>query len=225
MISIEDNSILERFVQDEMEDPTPRKHIDGYTIYASRIFRQPKTFGDAVISDLGEAEDGKLQRHHNAQPNWYRSPEVMLKADWSYPADIWNVGAMIWDLFEGKGMFFGDDPEFKVYSTRAHLAEIIGMLGPPPLDLLKRGRRVDEFFDEKGISTPSTVLKVAYPKFDVGNFIAEVAVPDNSLEGSEERLEGDNKKAFLEFMRSMLQWRPEDRKTAKDLLQDPWLNS
>lgn len=95
------------------------------------------------------------------------------------------------------------------------------MLGPPPLDLLKRGRRVDEFFDEKGISTPSTVLKVAYPKFDVGNFIAEVAVPDNSLEGSEERLEGDNKKAFLEFMRSMLQWRPEDRKTAKDLLQDP----
>lgn len=104
MISIEDNSILERFVQDEMEDPTPRKHIDGYTIYASRIFRQPKTFGDAVISDLGEAEDGKLQRHHNAQPNWYRSPEVMLKADWSYPADIWNVGAMVGTLWCGFDM-------------------------------------------------------------------------------------------------------------------------
>ncbi|CEL01419.1 hypothetical protein ASPCAL01002 [Aspergillus calidoustus] len=25
----------------------------------------------------------------------------MLKTDWNYPADIWNVGAMVWDLFEG----------------------------------------------------------------------------------------------------------------------------
>jgi hypothetical protein len=37
-------------------------------------------------------------------------------------------------------------------------------------------------------------------------------------------LEGTNKEKFIAFMRGMLQWRPEDRKTAKDLLQDPWLN-
>jgi hypothetical protein len=29
---------------------------------------------------------------------------------------------------------------------------------------------------------------------------------------------------FLAFMRKMLQWRVEDGKTAKELLQDPWLN-
>ena len=60
---------------------------------------------------------------------------------------------------------------------------------------------------------------------EVGQFIADVPVPKNSLEQSDENLEGDNKKAFLEFMRCMLQWRPEDRKTAKELLEHPWLKS
>lgn len=44
-----------------------------------------------------------------------------------------------------------------------------------------------------------------------------------SLEKSEVRLQGENKEMFLEMMRGMLQWRPEDRKTAKQLLEDPWL--
>ena len=75
----------------------------------------------------------------------------MVKAAWSYPVDIWNVGVMVWDLFEGKQMFHGDDPDGKGYSTRAHLAEVIAMLGPPPLDLLERGTRVSEFFDKEGM--------------------------------------------------------------------------
>lgn len=31
------------------------------------------------------------------------------------------------------------------------------------------------------------------------------------------------KAAFLNFVKGMLQWRPEDRKTAKELYNDPWL--
>ena len=38
---------------------------------------------------------------------------------------------------------------------------------------------------------------------------------DNRLEILEERLEGENQVKFLECMRGMLQWRPENRKTAK----------
>jgi serine/threonine-protein kinase SRPK3 len=52
-----------------------------------------------------------------------------------------------------------------------------------------------------------------------------VEVPQGtSLEQSEEFLEGKNKEMFLNFVRGMLQWRPEDRKTARQLLKDPWLN-
>lgn len=144
-------------------------------MYASRRFELPKIFGRVVLSDFGSAVRGDERRNHDAQPNVYRSPEVMLKTEWSYPIDIWNVGVMvcfyslfsplhhaplrllmsgenqIWDLFEGKHMFRGNDPDWKGYSTRAHLAEVIGILGPPPLDMLKRGKRSLEFFTEDGM--------------------------------------------------------------------------
>lgn len=53
----------------------------------------------------------------------------------------------------------------------------------------------------------------------------DVAVPSISLEESESNLSGKNKELFLQFVRSMLRWVPEERKTAKELLHDPWLNS
>ena len=65
----------------------------------------------------------------------------------------------------------------------------------------------------------------AYQDKFAGKWKQDIDIPSGvGLEQSEEFLEGRNKKMFLAFMRGMLQWRPEDRKTAKDLLQDPWLN-
>ena len=58
-----------------------------------------------------------------------------------------------------------------------------------------------------------------------GQWRGAVLVPNpTSLEESEENLEGSNKEAFLRFMRKMLQWRPEERQTASQLLEDEWLN-
>ncbi|GKZ59520.1 hypothetical protein AnigIFM49718_005402 [Aspergillus niger] len=205
--AVEDESLLDAFTAGEMERPSPRKLADGVPVYASRRFGLPRSFGRAVLSDFGSAVRGDESRDHDAQPAVYRSPEVMLQVEWSYPVDIWNVGVMIWDLFEGKHMFYGEDPDGKGYSTRAHLAEVIGLLGHPPLDLLQRGKRSHEFFTEDG------------------RWKQDIVIPyTGGLQLSEEYLEGSNKEAFLNFMRGMLQWRPEDRKTADQLLRDPWLN-
>ena len=148
--SINDESLLTDFVAAEPKDPSPRKVVDGIPVYASRRFGYPKAHGIAVLSDFGSAVMGEEKRNHNAGPNIYRAPEVMIKADWSYPVDIWNVGVMVWDLFEGKHMFQGQDQDGSGYTTRAHLAEVMGILGPPPLDLLKRGLRSGEWFHEDG---------------------------------------------------------------------------
>ncbi|TVY37631.1 Serine/threonine-protein kinase [Lachnellula occidentalis] len=207
LIEIDDTDLLDSFIKAELESPSPRKIVDGAPVYGSRRFDLPKKYGLVVLSDFGSAVRGDGKRTHDAQPNVYRCPEVMLKMEWSYPADIWNVGAMIWDLFEDKHLFYGYDPDGSGYKTRAHLAEVVGLLGPPPPDLLKRGFRSKEFFDEEG------------------NWIAGIPIPkDISLESLEENLTGGDKQE-LRFVRSMLQWRPEDRKTAKQLLDDPWLNS
>jgi serine/threonine-protein kinase SRPK3 len=35
--------------------------------------------------------------------------------------------------------------------------------------------------------------------------------------------QGEGKQHFLDFVKKMLQWQPEKRSTAKDLLEDPFL--
>ena len=59
----------------------------------------------------------------------------------------------VWDLLEGKHLFYGNDPDGKGYSTRAHLAEVMGILGPPPLDMLQCGKRSNELFSTDGKSS------------------------------------------------------------------------
>ncbi|KAH6715832.1 kinase-like domain-containing protein [Leptodontidium sp. MPI-SDFR-AT-0119] len=205
---IADASVLDAFVAAEMEHPSPRKTVDGVTIYETRELKAPKYFGNSVLGDFGSAVRGDVERNHDACPEFYRAPEIMIKTAWSYPVDIWTVGIMIWDLFEGRFLFRGQDPDGKGYSTRAHLAEVIGLLGTPPLDLIQKGVRSSEFFD------------------DDGKWIAEIPTAEaTSLEMSETRLEGENREMFLQMMRGMLTWRPEDRKTAKQMLDEPWLKN
>jgi hypothetical protein len=90
-----DEKVLKTFTKAEMKTPSPRKFIDGHTVYLSRRFERPTKFGDMILSDFGSAVRGDMKRNHDAQPDVYRSPEVMLKVEWSYPVDIWNVGCMV----------------------------------------------------------------------------------------------------------------------------------
>lgn len=55
-------------------------------------------------------------------------------------------------------MFHGIDPEHHAYRRRAHLAEIIALLGPPPENLLARSPLASTFFSNNGILSPCRSL-------------------------------------------------------------------
>ncbi|GBE87745.1 hypothetical protein SCP_1104220 [Sparassis crispa] len=206
MFGSEDATVFEKFEQAELEHPTPRKEIDGRIIYLSRDLEMPSDLGLPVLCDFGSAAWGEERHEEDVQPDVYRSPEVILKVPWSYEIDIWNVGCVIWDIFEGRHLFYGTDPEHGAYRSRAHLAEIIALLGPPPPGLVARGLLRSKFVSEQE------------------EFQAGIKVPPPvSLEQLETNLEGSDKKLFLQFMSKMLQWDPQHRQTAKQLLEDEWL--
>lgn len=48
-------------------------------------------------------------------------------------------------------------------------------------------------------------------------------IPTNSLELTEQGLQGEEKRLFLRFIRKMLQWKPEDREPLEDVYMDEWL--
>lgn len=57
-----------------------------------------------------------------------------------------------------------------------------------------------------------------------GEFAAGIDLPASlALQKMETNLDGSDKIAFMHFMDKMLRWAPEDRKTARELLDDPWL--
>lgn len=95
MLGIEDDSVFSDFENDELETPSPGKEIDGRTIYVSRELRMPKEWGAPVLCDFGSAVPGNMEHSEDIQPDFYRAPEVILEAPWTYSVDIWNVGCMV----------------------------------------------------------------------------------------------------------------------------------
>ena len=94
-MEIEDHLIITAFIKAEQDHPSPRKEVDGYTVYASRSFDLPKSIGEPVLSDFGSAVSGDVAHDEDAQPDVYRSPEVCLQIPWSYSIDIWNIGVLV----------------------------------------------------------------------------------------------------------------------------------
>ncbi|KAL2006424.1 hypothetical protein VTN00DRAFT_9092 [Thermoascus crustaceus] len=143
------------------------------------------------------------------QPHIYRAPEVTSETALGSPADIWNVACLIWDLFEGKHLFHDLMDEERHYDPFRHMAQIIGFLVPPPRNFSSRSETTSQCFDPDGKWKTEQHAKI----------------PETSLEQAETRLQGRDKELFLQFIRSMLTWIPEERKTARELLDnDPWLN-
>ena len=95
MFSINDDTIFSDFEKNELEDPSPRKVVDGRTIYTSRELGFPSDPGAPVLCDFGSAVRGDEEHTEDVQPNVYRSPEVILEVPWTYSTDIWNAGCLV----------------------------------------------------------------------------------------------------------------------------------
>ncbi|CRK24302.1 hypothetical protein BN1723_013245 [Verticillium longisporum] len=202
LLGANDNSMFQKLEDDEFARPIARKQYEDRTIYLSRLMK-PKV-GPLLLSDFGETRIGPGPHTGDIMPIMYRAPETLLHIPWSYPVDIWSIGLTAWNLLQGRTLFTARKQDGSL-SDGAHFAELIAALGPPPQALLDRHRsRALEYWDKDGVW---------------GEF---VPIPkEKTLEAAEAKLKGNAK--FMRFIRRALTWDPEARPTAKELLQDPWL--
>ncbi|CAK40849.1 uncharacterized protein An11g10510 [Aspergillus niger] len=157
-----------------------------------------KNYGLPTLCDFSEARIGTVQKDSGpfVQPCIYRAPEVIFEMPWGTAVDIWGVAGVV-----GGQHLFGDDifdPITGHHDPFRHLARVVAVIGEFP--------------------SPEFVRR--------SNWIAhaEAPIPDNiSLETLERRLTGTEKELFLDFMRAMLKWMPEERSTAGELLGHEFL--
>ncbi|KAL4920722.1 kinase-like domain-containing protein [Aspergillus aurantiobrunneus] len=119
--------------------------------------------------------------------------------------DIWSLAATIWEIIGMKTIFSSD------YATegRGHKSEI-EVLGPLPESWLERWEERGEFFDAAGCPIRGRRFGVISP-----NHSSRVC---KNIVGREEEAA-----AILDLMRRMLNFRPEERLTAQEVLQSEWM--
>ncbi|KAI0431723.1 putative serine/threonine-protein kinase [Xylaria sp. FL1042] len=235
MLTFEDQSVIEAFVQAQSKHPMARKRVGTRTVY-----RCHNDFGAIQalnkiwpqITDLGHAQRGDRPGPLliPIQPNDYQAPEVLLGVGWSYSADIWNFGMMVWTLLGGRMLFEQDGPNS--YSAVQHLADMIAILGPIPPVLVQREKAMRGWRWSPEVRNPNGQLCGSAAEFyggpfftDDGTFIGGHLVRHTRVWKNEmpECIPREEADCFFKFMRRMLCWVPEDRATAKELKRDPWL--
>ncbi|KAK6811481.1 hypothetical protein RU639_012737 [Aspergillus parasiticus] len=82
-------------------------------------------------------------------PNPYRAPEGILKSSWGYKVDIWNVAMVAWDIVSTSTLIDGKNLD-GVFDDRCHFAELVALLGPPPLEFRQRSHLSSVFWDDNG---------------------------------------------------------------------------
>ncbi|KAG8413793.1 hypothetical protein J3458_012286 [Metarhizium acridum] len=239
MVTFEDQSVIEEFVQGQIQHPMARKTIGNRTVY-----RCHNDFGDIdskerlknmypKITDFGLAQRGDTPgpHIHPIQPDDCHAPEVILGVGWSYSADIWNFGIMVWDFLAGQGPF--QQSHSHPYSPAEHLAEMIALLGPVPPTMIQRERSMRRWQwsprvrNARGELCSNAAEFYGGPFFtNEGEFVRNELVPYTRSLQSEmpDCIPEDEADRFLKFMRRMLCWLPEDRATARELKNDPWLS-
>jgi hypothetical protein len=99
MVPFESTTVIDDYVRNLEMEPPSYEEREGRPVYKSRPdfgwLRKGVRF--LQISDFGLAACGDVSSLHNhlIQPLQLRAPEVILKAGWTYSADIWNLGMVV----------------------------------------------------------------------------------------------------------------------------------
>ncbi|KAI0824915.1 kinase-like domain-containing protein [Trametes gibbosa] len=168
---------------------------------------------EAVIADVGHAHWQDRHFQETIQPSALRAPEVILGHVWSTPADIWNLGCLVTELLIGSWLFKPSDAQQWSYEED-HLArmteELEESFEPSFLDHCSHR---DEFFRHDA----GTFAQYVMPE--------EPAWPLPRLLETFSELDRDDMQLAEHFLKRCLRLNPDERATAKELVDDPWLAS
>ncbi|KAK2734157.1 hypothetical protein FQN57_001872 [Myotisia sp. PD_48] len=133
------------------DNVVPNKAMRRFTIQLLIALDYAHDYGVIHTGDWGVASLINSHLCKVIQVIALRSPEVLIDAPWGLATDLWNLGAVILEVFRAVRMFSGRGPD-RNYAVQFHLHEIVDLFGPFPKALLQKGDQtlVKEYFDDKG---------------------------------------------------------------------------
>ncbi|AEO68227.1 uncharacterized protein THITE_2117654 [Thermothielavioides terrestris NRRL 8126] len=135
---------------EERYSPIPSRPL-RYFYFNEEDSRRVVEF-DIALGDWGVSSWITHHLTERIQPVALRAPEVLIGAPWDQSTDLWNLGALLLELYRAVRMFDGRVPPDGHYEVKQHIAEIVDLFGPFPKELLEKGNQeiVKDIFDEDG---------------------------------------------------------------------------
>jgi len=145
------------------------------------------------------------------QPTALRAPEVIVGAEWDTKADIWSVGCLTYELARGRQLFnpFFANEESGLNPPQTHVAQIVGLLGDFPRNLLDAGSKSPRYFSPDGRLLNNRPVN----RFSVENVLANGDIPPAEIS------------TLADFLYCALQLDPQKRWSARQLLQHQWVSA
>ena len=201
---IEKNNILTSEISDQEKSKLMKKLGEKMSRRGPEI--DPSI--EVKICDIGNA---CWFNHHFStiiQTRQYRSPEVILGINYNETSDIWSLACMLFELATGDFLF--EPRKGETFSKNDdHLAQIIEAVGKMPKNFALSGFDSYKYFDKNGKLKRIKKL-IYYP-------IKDILVKKYNFKEKEA-------KAFSDFLMPMLEYYPDKRASARELLKHPWLN-
>ncbi|KAF4591315.1 hypothetical protein EYR40_009918 [Pleurotus pulmonarius] len=163
-----------------------------------------------VLADFGCALPSGRHAHCNITPVLLRAPEVLLGGEWDTPADIWSFGCLAYELVTNEVLFqYRTYDDFSLTATENLLYQMMFHACEEfEPDQLRVCPLAGEYFNNNCELKKEPTL---------GRWPVHELIAEHKLLSDEECL------AAGAFIQRCLRLNPENRATAKDLLQDEWL--
>jgi serine/threonine protein kinase len=181
-----------------------------------------KSITDATCKVIDFGSSCFVHDHLSAyiQSRSYRAPEVILGCRYDYKIDMWSLGCILAEIYTGNVLFQND-------SIQSMLARIIGICGPIPNWMYEKGKLVNDFFTKEKLlyMEPNAVdnnesMNQTSPQ-ERGKKV-HILVPKKS--SLRKRIRTNNEQ-FFNFLSGLLKIDPNDRMSAKDALNHPFIKN
>ena len=159
------------------------------------------------ICDIGNACWFNYHFSTIIQTRQYRSPEVILGINYNETSDIWSLACIIYELVTGE-FLFNPESDDTFCKNDSHLAKFISVCGKMPRNFVERGLYSKKYFDKKG--KLKRIGEINH--IDLKNILVK-----------KHHLKENEAQALWDFLKPMLEYFPEKRISARELLRHPWL--
>lgn len=167
-----------------------------------------------IVNDYSESFQPAVNSEvTSCTPLVLQPPEMLqgTKALASFPAEIWSLACIVFGVMGQRLLFdiFCPDKD-------AVLGEHVDALGRLPEEWWASWRNRAKFFDDQAQSVKGD------PRWSL-EYRLESFIQEPRRKYGMAEMDDEEKQAFLELMRSMLKFRPEDRASAQQVLESKWM--